>query len=189
MSGSVHSVYVMTRGIMYAPVAGRSSRQARFAYTANYRQAIADLMTQALHSQAGAVMKVDSIDRWRTETRWLTNAIDLRSWDYRAVNDRPVSDLDAGDVPLLTSRDTPGAYAYSSREQGQRIAARQQHVAVGTVRTLSPGTMFTLHGHAPAEETGHIVLVSRFDIARRGIYPRHRLTAQCNESDCLHRMI
>jgi uncharacterized protein involved in type VI secretion and phage assembly len=167
----------MTRGIMYAPVAGHSSRQARFAYTANYRQAIADLMTQALHSQAGAVMKVDSIDRWLTETRWSTNAIELRSWDCRAVNDRPVSSLDAGDAPLLTSRDTPGAHAYSSREQGQRIAARQvealaaarqQHVAAGTVRTLSPGTTFTLHGHAPAEEPGHIVLVSHFDIARRG---------------------
>jgi type VI secretion system secreted protein VgrG len=155
-------------------------------------------MTQALHSQAGAVMKVDSIDRWRTEPRWSTNAIELRSLDYRAVNDRPVSALDAGDAPVLTSRDTPGAYAYSSREQGQRFserheealaAARQQHVAAGNVRTVSPGTTFTLHGHAPAEETGHIALVSRFDIARRGIYPRHSLTAQCNESDCLHRMI
>jgi uncharacterized protein involved in type VI secretion and phage assembly len=188
----------MTRGIMYAPVAGHSSRQARFAYTANYRQAIADLMTQALHSQAGAVMKVDSIDRWLTETRWSTNAIELRSWDCRAVNDRPVSSLDAGDAPLLTSRDTPGALrlfqpqtgpAYrraSGRSIGRRAPAAR---AAGTVRTLSPGTTFTLHGHAPAEETGHIVLVSRFDIARRGIYPRHSLAAQCNESNCLHRMI
>jgi type VI secretion system secreted protein VgrG len=113
-------------------------------------------------TQPGAVMKVDSIDRWRTETRWSTNAVELRSWDYRAVNDRPVSALDASDAPVLTSRDTPGAYAYSSREQGQRIAerqvealaaARQQHVAAGTVRTLAPGTTFTLHGHAQFDGT------------------------------------
>jgi type VI secretion system secreted protein VgrG len=113
--------------------------------------------TSVNFTQPGAVMKVDSIDRWRTETRWSTNAIELRSWDYRAVNDRPVSAASAGSAPVLTSRDTPGAYAYSSREQGQRIAerqvealeaARQLHVAAGTVRTLSPGTTFTLHGHA-----------------------------------------
>jgi type VI secretion system secreted protein VgrG len=113
--------------------------------------------TSVNFTQPGAVMKVDSIDRWRTETRWSTNAIELRSWDYRAVNDRPVSAASAGSALVLTSRDTPGAYAYSSREQGQRIAerqvealeaARQLHVAAGTVRTLSPGTTFTLHGHA-----------------------------------------
>jgi type VI secretion system secreted protein VgrG len=39
-------------------------------------------------TQPGAVMKVDSIDPWRTDTRWSTNAIEFRSWDYRAVNDR-----------------------------------------------------------------------------------------------------
>jgi type VI secretion system secreted protein VgrG len=32
-------------------------------------------------TQPGAVMKVDSIDRWRSETRWSTNAVELRSWD------------------------------------------------------------------------------------------------------------
>jgi type VI secretion system secreted protein VgrG len=107
--------------------------------------------------QQGAVMKVDSIDRWRSETRWATNAIDMSSWDYRAVNHRPVSAAGSGEAPTLTSRDTPGAYAYQTREQGQRIAdnqlqaleaARQMHVAAGTVRTLSPGTTFTLHGQA-----------------------------------------
>jgi Rhs element Vgr protein len=110
-----------------------------------------------LFTQPGAVMKVDSIDRWRSETRWATNAIDMSSWDYRAVNHRPISASGSGDAPVLTSRDTPGAYAYQTREQGQRIAdnqlqaleaARQMHVAAGTVRTLSPGTTFTLHGQA-----------------------------------------
>jgi type VI secretion system secreted protein VgrG len=108
-----------------------------------------------LFTQPGAVMKVDSIDRWRSEARWTTNAVSLRSWDYRAVDDRPVSAEGIGDAPVLMSRDTPGAYAYATREQGQRIAdrqvealeaARQIHVAAGTVRTLAPGTTFTLQG-------------------------------------------
>ena len=109
-------------------------------------------------TQPGAVMKVDSIDRWRSETRLVTNAVEISSWDYRALNDRPVSAAAGSpESPWLTSRDTPGAYAFCSREHGQRIAdnqlqaleaSRQTHVAAGTVRTLSPGTTFTLHGHA-----------------------------------------
>ena len=110
-------------------------------------------------TQPGAVMKQDSIDRWRTESRLLANAVEMRSWDYRAVNDRPVSSFSGADDngTTLTSRDTPGAYAYQSREQGQRIAdnqmqaldaARETHVGAGTVRTLAPGTTFTLQGQA-----------------------------------------
>ena len=110
-------------------------------------------------TQPGAVMKEDSIDRWRTETRMLTSAIEMRSWDYRAINDRPVSAVSAntGADATLTSRDAPGAYAYQTREQGQRIAehqmqaldaAREVHIGAGTVRTLAPGTTFTLHGQA-----------------------------------------
>jgi type VI secretion system secreted protein VgrG len=60
-------------------------------------------------------MKVDNIDRWRSETRWSTNAISLRSWDYRAVNDRPVSAVGSGAAPEL-----------HSREQVQRIPTNQQ---------------------------------------------------------------
>jgi type VI secretion system secreted protein VgrG len=100
-------------------------------------------------------MKIDNMDRWRSETRWSTNAIEMSSWDYRAVNHRPVSAASSADSPTLTSRDTPDAYAYQTREQGQRIAdnqlqaleaARQIHFAAGTVRTPSPGTTFTLLG-------------------------------------------
>lgn len=88
----------------------------------------------------------------------MTNAIEISSWDYRSLSQRPVS-ATAGDagVNLLTSRDAPGAYAFPTRKHGLRIAdnqlqafeaARQPHVGAGTVRTLSPGTTFTLHGHA-----------------------------------------
>lgn len=107
-------------------------------------------------TQAGAVMREDSIDRWRTELRLQANAIELASWDYRSRNLRHVA-ADAGDSVMLVSRDHPGAYAYPSREQGERIAERQLQaleacrqvfIGAGTVRTFAAGTTFTLHGHS-----------------------------------------
>ncbi|MGK5011019.1 type VI secretion system Vgr family protein [Janthinobacterium sp. MDB2-8] len=117
-------------------------------------------------TQPGAVMKVDSIDRWRTELRQQTNAIAMGSWDYRSLDQRVASAAAGGGgaqgVELL-SRDAPGAYAYASREQGQRIARKQLqaleagkevHVAAGTVRTLSPGTTFVLQGQPVLDQAG-----------------------------------
>jgi type VI secretion system secreted protein VgrG len=108
-------------------------------------------------TQPGAVMTVDSMDRWRTQMRASANSIEMSSWDYRIVRQRQAGDAAGGNDPPLASRDTPGAYAYQSGEQGRRIARNQQqaseatrqvHVGAGTVRTLAPGTTFTLHGHA-----------------------------------------
>lgn len=107
-------------------------------------------------TQPGAVMKEDAMDRWRTEMRLQTNAVERSSWDYRALDTRPVSAA-AGGPALLADRDTPGAYAYGTRSQGQRMAdnalqglqARQEiFTGAGTVRTLAPGTTFTLHGQS-----------------------------------------
>ena len=106
-------------------------------------------------AQPGAVMREDSIDRWRIESRLQTNAVDLASWDYRSRTLRGAGSS-TGDAVTLASRDLPGVYAYSSREQGQRIADRQLealqverevHVGAGTVRSFAPGTTFTLHEH------------------------------------------
>jgi type VI secretion system VgrG family protein len=107
------------------------------------------------YTQPGAVMVEDSIDRWRTETRLATNAIELRSWDYRARQVRAVGAA-AHDALELRSSDVPGVYAYTSREHGERIAERQLqaleagkivHAGAGTVRTFMPGTTFTLAAH------------------------------------------
>lgn len=107
-------------------------------------------------TQPGATMREDSLDRWRTEVRAGTDAVELLSWDYRSLDVRTVSAASANGNGELVSRDTPGAYAYASRAHGQRIADRQMqaleagkeiHVGAGTVRTLAPGTTFTLSGH------------------------------------------
>lgn len=113
-------------------------------------------------TQPGATMREDSLDRWRTELRAQTDAVELLSWDYRSLDVRTVSAAGAGGGALV-SRDTPGAYAYTSRAHGQRIADRQMqaleaakevHVGAGTVRTLAPGTTFTLNGHPRFDDAG-----------------------------------
>ena len=113
-------------------------------------------------TRPGAVMRADSIDRWRTESRLRTNAIEMGSWDYRTLRQRQAGAAGVGEqAATLTSRDAPGAYAWPDREQGQRIAtnqiealeaARQVHIAAGTVRSFAPGTTFSLHGHARFDE-------------------------------------
>lgn len=76
-------------------------------------------------TQPGAVMSEDAIDRWRSELRWTAGGI--ASWDYRSNSTRPVPAAGASAAPgAPPTRDAPGAYAYASREHGQRIAARQK---------------------------------------------------------------
>ena len=110
------------------------------------------------YTQPGAVMKEDSMDRWRSELKFQTNAFELQSWDYRTLDSRSVSATGSQyDEANLTSRDVPGAYAYPTRVHGQRMAdnhmqsleaRRHIFIGAGTVRTLAPGSTFTLQGHA-----------------------------------------
>jgi type VI secretion system VgrG family protein len=126
------------------------------------------------YTKPGAVMKEDSIDRWRCELKLQTSAIGLSSWDYRTLDRRPVSSASRHTTgPELAIRDVPGPYAYSSRSQGQRLADRQLQaleagrevfIGAGTVRTLAPGTSFTLSDHAVhdiEDEDARIFLVTR----------------------------
>lgn len=118
-------------------------------------------------TQAGAVMREDSMDRWRQQASLLTGEIALQSWDYRTLGLRPASAGGAGDSGLpLTARDVPGAYAYTSREHGQRLAdrrlqaldvARNNVTGAGTVRTMAPATRFTLRGEPASGGTGEFI--------------------------------
>ncbi|KQQ91708.1 type VI secretion system Vgr family protein [Massilia sp. Leaf139] len=113
-------------------------------------------------TQPGAVMKADSIDRWRLESRLSTGAIELGSWDYRTVRQRQAGmAAPYSDAPMLSSRDAPGVYAWPTRAHAERIArnqlealeaAQHVHTAAGTVRSFAPGTTFTLHGHTVFDE-------------------------------------
>ncbi|WP_332877367.1 type VI secretion system Vgr family protein [Massilia sp. S19_KUP03_FR1] len=107
-------------------------------------------------TQSGAVMREDSIDRWRCTARLLTNAVQLTSWDYRTHSSREVGASLYPATPEMICRDAPGQYAYPDQEQGQRAAERQldaigtrrtTFTGAGTVRLCAPGTTFTLDGH------------------------------------------
>jgi type VI secretion system secreted protein VgrG len=110
-------------------------------------------------SQSKGVIADDTIDLWSPQSSWGTHAVDIASWDYRSLSARPVSEHAAQPegTPALTIQDTPGAYAYESAAQGQRLArnhsqalqvARHSLQAAGTVRALAPGQTFSLTGHA-----------------------------------------
>ncbi|QNA90909.1 type VI secretion system tip protein VgrG [Massilia sp. Dwa41.01b] len=112
-------------------------------------------------AQPGAVMREDSMDRWRIATRSVMESASMSSWDYRSVNDRPVAASAGSHTSGPINRDTPGAYAYPTRAQGERIVSNQlqarqlvkeTHTGAGTVRTLAPGTTFSLHGHAHLDQ-------------------------------------
>lgn len=120
-----------------------------------------NIQRRVRYTQPGAVMKEDSMDRWRSKLSMHTNAVELRSWDYRTLDSQSVSA--AGEQPpgaALVSSDALGQYAYSGRAQGQRMAdnqvqaleaQREVFVGAGTVRTLAPGTSFVLDGQAAAD--------------------------------------
>jgi type VI secretion system VgrG family protein len=116
-----------------------------------------NVQAEVRFTKPGAVMREDSIDRWRIMARAVVGEIAISSWDYRSRSARPVSASEANDPVGLASHDTPGAYAYQTRAQGLRIAGNQlqalrvaseTHVGAGTVRTFAPGTTFTLSGQA-----------------------------------------
>ena len=108
-------------------------------------------------TQPGAVMREDSIDRWCMTSRSVVGETAISSWDYRSRSTRAVNirAQQAGDLPGLRTADVPGAYAYPTPAQGQRIAdnqlqamevSREIHTGAGTVRTIPAGTTFTLRG-------------------------------------------
>ena len=117
------------------------------------------------YTQPGAVLKEDSITRWHGHRRVDSSAVQTASWDYRTVSSHTASaEADAAhEQPMrLAHTDQPGAYAYETPAQAERRALiqlqslqaqRKRFDAAATVRTLQPGTTFTLLGH-PEHEAG-----------------------------------
>ncbi|MGE5453048.1 MAG: type VI secretion system Vgr family protein [Acidobacteriota bacterium] len=112
------------------------------------------------YTQSSQALKEDSLTQWHSLRSVAPTTLHTASWDYRSVDSQRASlDADAGhDQPMpLVYADQPGAYAYETAEQVARRAEiqlqalsnqRKQFVGKGTVRTLCPGTTFTLSDHA-----------------------------------------
>lgn len=110
-------------------------------------------------TQAGAVLKEDSLSRVARQASVQTASLELASGDYRTLSLRPQQqtgqNLPQG-LNHLSAADVPGAYAYEDSAQGERLLQRQmealdarrsQGQATGTVRTAAPATHFTLVDH------------------------------------------
>jgi type VI secretion system secreted protein VgrG len=110
-------------------------------------------------TQAGAVLKEDSLSRVAGHVRVQTASLELASADHRTLQLRPQQQTGQNlpaSLNVLSAADLPGAYAYEDSAQGQRLLQRQiealdarrhQGSATGTVRTAAPATHFTLVDH------------------------------------------
>jgi len=111
------------------------------------------------YTQAGATLKEDALQQWDGIRRVGASALHTASWDHRAVSSHRATEQVAeahGQPFALAHTDQPGHYAYESPTQAARRArlqrealeaARKLFTGSGTVRTLAPGTTFTLLDH------------------------------------------
>lgn len=127
---------------------------------ADHAQAFApNPQPQVRYTQAGATLKEDSLMHWGGVRRLGPTALHTASWDHRQVRQHGASrEVDAahGQAHVLSFTDQPGAYAHASPSHAQRHArlrlealeAERKHFeGTGTVRTLAPGTTFSLRDH------------------------------------------
>ena len=139
-------------------------------------------------TQPGAVMREDSMDRWRMQTSLLTGEVALQSWDYRTLDQRAASAGSAVASGLtLAARDVPGVYAYTSREHGQRLAerrlqaldvARANLTGAGTVRTMAPATRFTLQGEPVTGDSGGFIAIRVLHLMHNNLAAQMRSNIQ-----------
>lgn len=119
----------------------------------------ANAQAQIRFTQAGTVLQEDSITRWHGVRRVGATTLATASWDYRSVDShRGHAEADAGHAQpfALGHIDQPGAYAFETPDEAQRLATtqmqalqarRKQFEGRGTVRTLAPATTFVLRDH------------------------------------------
>ncbi|MGW8391055.1 type VI secretion system Vgr family protein [Pseudoduganella sp. HUAS MS19] len=139
-------------------------------------------------TQAGAVMREDSMDRWRMQASLLTGEVSLQSWDYRTLDQRAANAGSADDSGIsLSAREIPGAYAYASREHGQRLAerrlqaldvARKNLTGAGTVRTMAPATRFALQGEPVTGDSGDFVVTRVLHMMHNNLAAQMRSNVQ-----------
>lgn len=141
-------------------------------------------------TQAGAVLKEDSLTQVQTHARVRTASLELASGDHRTLSLRP-QQQSGQNLPAslahLSVADLPGAYAYEDSAQGERLLQRQiealdaqrhQGQATGTVRTAAPATHFTLVDHPVHDgsnaERDQLVILRAQHRARNNLSADHK---------------
>lgn len=124
-----------------------------------------NLQPRIRYTQAGATLKEDALQQWHGVRRVGASALHTASWDHRSVSSHGASQRVApehGQPFTLTHADQPGHCSHESPAQAERRARLQREAleagrkrfhGAGTVRTLAPGTTFTLLDHP--EHPGH----------------------------------
>ena len=114
--------------------------------------------TIAFH-RADATEPADTLQHWQAQSRLQTSELGRASWDYRAIDPRPLHasalHLGHGVSPLRWSDDS-GPYRWPTREHGERMIANAAQALAAraitwqgqsTVRALAPATTFVLDDH------------------------------------------
>jgi len=158
---------------------------------ADHMEAFADNAQPSIRfHRSDATEATDTIQQLVSHRALLSHSVSISSWDYRSLDARLSSsagqpDAHAADMPL-TRFDTPGAYAWPDRETGERFARHLQEsldaqsqtlTGEGSVRTLSPGSRFTLLGHfdADAPEAQSEADRNRYAVIRVSHHARNNL--------------
>jgi type VI secretion system secreted protein VgrG len=111
------------------------------------------------YTQPGATLREDSITRWHGHRRMGVSQLQMASFDYRTLTQPAgMAQADTGHAQAidLSHVDQPGAYAFETPQEAQRMvtvqqqaldARRKQFAGEGTVRTLAPATTLVLCDH------------------------------------------
>jgi type VI secretion system secreted protein VgrG len=138
------------------------------------------------YTQAGATLKEDALQQWDAVRSVGASALHTASWDHRAVSNHGATEHIAeahGQPFALAHTDHPGHHAFESpcyaarRARLQREAleaARKLFEGAGTVRTLAPGSTFTLLDHpehplSDGEQANTFAVLSVVHTARNNV--------------------
>ena len=131
---------------------------------------------QVRYTQSGSVFKEDSLTQVHSARRLHTQTLHWASRDHRSTQLRPVGSATPGPIALELA-DLPGAYAYPTQADGQRLLDRQlealqsqaaQVRAAGPWRQAEPGTRVTLLEH-PREAGNEFLITATYHQARNNV--------------------
>lgn len=142
-----------------------------------------NLQAQVRYTQsASASFKEDSLTRFDEARRVAPTVLTAASWDYRTVGQPSAQANGHAEIApaelMLTVRDQPGAYAYETQAQAERLAQRHlealqasayRYQGEGSLRQAACGTTFSLSEHPSVDAAARWVTLTVQHRARNNI--------------------